>query len=364
MDYGDDERDEKDPVYTVVALKDIGADNQDAIFLVDHQLTFKTDTLKKQLLEAPSVVNRLSLMMGLATNDDVDKVIVNIWRYSNFYSLNAEQIEESLPLWYVNDEVGSAVMHSFENNFRMIPFIHLPDQVTYSLLFPIKDVSEGEQITRNYAENIDEERRDLMLLPWRDIDFTDESFEQHEPDASYFLNGRIEESLAENQTASIVDRNEPVKVFSDYEFVNQYLTDPAFEIVHESEKAQILWFTKHFKGFNTLSKDFPHAFVNQFPFENVITIKDLLAIVSRRSIKKHHDIETLETYPEWLPTTFNLKTELREFVSYYQHRETKKLDNYWILKPFNLARSLDTHITNNLSQIIRLSETGPKIAQK
>lgn len=203
-----------------------------------------------------------------------------------------------------------------------------------------------------------------MFLPWRDIDFTDESFDQQEPDPSYFLQGRIEESLSENQLTPLIDRNEPIKVFSDYEFVNKYLTDPAFEIVGESEKAQILWFTKHFKGFNTLSKDFPNTFVNQFPFENVITIKDLLAIVGRRGIKSHHDNETLKTFPNWLPTTYNLKTELREFVSYFQHREKKKLDNYFIIKPFNLARSLDTHITNNLAQIIRLSQTGPKIAQK
>jgi tubulin--tyrosine ligase-like protein 12 len=347
-----------------MSLKDIKASDPDAIFLIDHQLTFKTDTLRKQLIENPSVVNRLSMMIGLPTNDDVDKVIENIWRFCNFYSLNAQQVEDSLPLWYVNDELGSAVIHSEDGNFRIIPFIHLPDQVTYSLLFPIKDVSENDQVTRNYVENIDEDLHQLLMLPWRDVDFTDESFEQSEPEKSYFLHGRIEESLPEASKAPIVDRNEPVKVFSDYEFVNKYLTDPAFEIVSESEKAQILWFTKHFKGFNTLSKDFPNAFVNQFPFENVLTIKDLLAIVARRSIEKHHDAETLETFPVWLPTTFNLKSELREFVSFYQNREAKELDNYWIIKPFNLARSLDTHITKNLSQIIRLSQTGPKIAQK
>ena len=118
-------------MYTVVALTDLKADDENAIFLVDHQLTFKLDTLRKQLLESPAVVNRLSMMMGLPSNDDVDKVIDNIWRFSNFYSLNAEQIEDSLPLWYIPDEVGSALMHSLENNFRMIPFIHLPDTVTY-----------------------------------------------------------------------------------------------------------------------------------------------------------------------------------------------------------------------------------------
>ena len=272
-----------------------------------------------------------------------------------------------MPLWYVNDELGSAIVHSDEPNFRLIPFIHASERVTYSLLFPIKDVDEGDQVTRDYAEGVEKDR-ELMLLPWQDNDFSDEPFEQHEPEKSYFLQGRIEESLPEaNVVAPVIDNNRPLKVFSDYEFVNQYLTDPAFEVLGEEGKsgdADILWFTKHFKGFNELSKEMPNTFVNQFPFENVVTIKDLLAIVSRRSIEKHHNPETLETYPQWLPTTYNLKTELKEFVSYFQNRDAKDLDNHWIIKPFNLARSLDTHITNNLSQIVRLSQTGPKIAQK
>lgn len=273
-------------------------------------------------------------------------------------------MEETLPTWYINDELGSGVIHSDDPNFRIVPFIHVPTQLAFSLLFPIKDIDVGDQISRDYAENIIE-NRELMLLPWREADFSNESFEQQEPDVSYFLQGRIEESLPEHaDTVPIIDKNQPLTVFSDYELVNKYLTDPAFEIVDDSEKAQILWFTKHFKGFKELSKTFPNTFVNQFPFENVVTIKDLLAVVCRRLNEKHHDPESLDTYPVWLPTTFNLKTEMKEFVSYYQQREHRDLDNFWIIKPFNLARSLDTCITNNLSQIIRLSQTGPKIAQK
>lgn len=75
-------------------------------------------------------------------------------------------------------------------------------------------------------------------------------------------------------------------------------------------------------------------------------------------------METLETSPEWLPTTYNLKTELLQFVSYFQNREAKGLDNHWIIKPWNLARSLDMTITSNLKEIMKLSQTGPKIAQK
>lgn len=209
-------------------------------------------------------------------------------------------------------------------------------------MFPIENIDSGAQITRDFVEGVENDR-DLMLLPWQDTDFSEESFKQVEPETAYFLHGRIEESLPrESMVVPIIDGYRPLKVFSDYEFVNQYLTDPAFEVLGDdgkSEDADILWLTKHFKGFNELSRDFPNTFVNQFPFENVVTIKDLLAIVCRRSTEKHHDDESLMTYPQWLPTTYNLKTELKEFVSYFQNRETKELDNYWIIKPWNRARS-------------------------
>ena len=76
------------------------------------------------------------------------------------------------------------------------------------------------------------------------------------------------------------------------------------------------------------------------------------------------DNNGLSPNPKWLPITYNLKTELIEFVSCFQNRANYGLDNHWIIKPWNLARSLDTHITKNIGQIMKLQQTGPKIAQK
>ena len=71
-----------------------------------------------------------------------------------------------------------------------------------------------------------------------------------------------------------------------------------------------------------LSETHPGKRVNQFPFENVVTIKDLLCIVARRKgDQTKKDSDQMVTSPDWLPTTYNLKTELPQFVSYYQQRE-------------------------------------------
>lgn len=68
--------------------------------------------------------------------------------------------------------------------------------------------------------------------------------------------------------------------------------------------------------------------------------------------------------PEWLQPTYNLETQLTQFIGDYCVRKRDNLNNLWILKPWNMARTIDTSITDNLSAIIRMMETGPKICQK
>ena len=107
------------------------------------------------------------------------------------------------------------------------------------------------------------------------------------------------------------------------------------------------FFAKLYKKFflRELNEKAPNTLINQFPFENVITVKDLLAVVCRR----------IDDSSKWLPITFNLNYELSKFIAYFKQREAEELDNHWILKPWNLARSIDTTITSNLNQIIRLN---------
>lgn len=91
IEYEEGEKGAKDPVFAVQALKDIKTTDENAVFLIDHALTFKADGLRKQLEEAPSMVNRLGIMMGLDDEDkNLETVMQHIWRYSNFYTINAQ----------------------------------------------------------------------------------------------------------------------------------------------------------------------------------------------------------------------------------------------------------------------------------
>lgn len=101
----------------------------------------------------------------------------------------------------------------------------------------------------------------------------------------------------------------------------------------------------------SLYEKHPETLICHFAFEETLTCKDMLAVICRRIQGSHN----------WLPVTYNLNAELAQFIAYWKQCEDKGLRNIWILKPWNLARSIDMSITTNLDQIIRSQETGPKV---
>lgn len=383
IDYEDQERADEDPGRTIILTLEDGMSVNDPnhIYLIDHAFTFRMNELRCNLSQHPSLIERFCNMMAITYDDEsLPRVLRGIWRYCNMYSIKGTGSSDMdyTSIWYVMDEVGSAINHSDSPNFRVVPFMFTASEseapITYSLMFPLRDCECEEQVTRDFVEGIAKSdlERQALLLPWRYTDFTDESHALSEPGDDYFLDGHIEESLpsldklnSENTMKSI-NKEARLKVYCQYDVARDNLkTSKLFEIVDEEYSADILWLNQHFKKYLEFSELKPNCFVNQFPFENVLTIKDLLAAVSRRAAPEPTESDDdLETKPKWLPTTFNLKTELVQFVSYYQKRDGLSMDNHWIVKPWNLARGMDTHITNDLNKILRLQCTGPKIAQK
>ncbi|XP_075223337.1 tubulin--tyrosine ligase-like protein 12 [Lycorma delicatula] len=346
--------------------------DENNIYLIDHAWTYTPKEAKQHLLKVPGLLDRMCNLMGIdQSGNEVDEVYNEMWKYNQTYSISSgKNVEDRLPVWYIMDEFGSAIQHCDDPNFRVVPFAFASEGITYSIMFPVKDVFKDEEVTRDYVEGFsDPLMRKSLLLPWFPADFRHISFIPPEPLEAYFTSGHLNETLPGltilSKKFAFQDKS-ILKVYSDYEFINNYLTDKRFQIVNDEKEADILWYTSHFTDFNELSITHPEKYINQFPYEFVITVKDLLAIICRRSCKdeEKYDNETLEILPSWLPETFNLNTELPQFISYFQWRKDKQLDNHWICKPWNLARGLDTYITNNVNFIIRLPNSGPKIAQK
>lgn len=357
----------------VSAEEGIKCEDQRHIYLIDHAWTYRIHEARSYLQELPPLVERMAALMevkveGREQKEVIDDIIREMWRYNQTYSIGNYELgsDGRLPVWYVMDEFGSRIQHSDNPTVRTAPFMYAPTQMAYTIMWPLQDLDSEDEVTRDYVPNItDLKRRKALLLPWLPADFKHVSYQQAEPDPEFFGEHRMKDKELEEplQEYPPLPTDRKIRVFVDYpEFPT--LTDSRFELTDDVEKADIIYIREHFKDFKSLASNRQGVYINQFPDEQVITVKDLLVTTCRRAGNQRIDPETLRASPKWLPVSYNLQTELAEFVSYFQHREEKGLDNVWIIKPWNLARSLDMTITDNLNHILRIPGTGPKLACK
>ena len=137
------------------------------------------------------------------------------------------------------------------------------------------------------------------------------------------------------------------------DLIQKYVDHKQIEQVKTMEDADTIWMggaPDEDKWSLILGK----YYFNQFPFESCVIMKHNLA----------DTIQNVFGNTPYLMRTYNLEKSLAEFIGDFKSREKKGEDNLWILKPPNMARSMDMMITDNLSLIIKAMETGPKIAQK
>uniref|UniRef100_A0AAX7TCZ0 Tubulin--tyrosine ligase-like protein 12 SET-like domain-containing protein n=1 Tax=Astatotilapia calliptera TaxID=8154 RepID=A0AAX7TCZ0_ASTCA len=349
----------------VVVTRESGlqASEPTSVFLVDHAWTYRVDHARQQLEQIPGLLPRMAALMGLDFHgevpdpDTVELVMERMWKYNQTYQLSQGSPEDKVPVWYVMDEFGSQVRHSDQPTCSMAPFFYVQGQLAYTVLWPLQDLHEGDEVTRDYTYGEpDPLVRQCRLLPWIPSDLEEVSSVTAEPPDSFFENIAREnkEQLPVEIQPYTVPKDKVYKVYSEMSQVTNNLSHPRFQLIEDEDEADIIWRYNHIKDYSKLSVERPHVLLNQFPCESIITVKDCLAAVARR-VKGSPG-------PDWLPQTFNLQTELPQFIKHYQQQRGE--DNHWICKPWNLARGLDTHITNNLDYIIRQRESTPKVVCK
>lgn len=177
----------------LICTKDVSS-NED-VFILDHVVSVSDNELSilhNYLKDNVHIVERLNDMIidrkqttrcdGLVTipkDEDnsmdssiqtIKSLINNLFQYMGCYSFNKNNEYN----WYILDEVGNAINHSDAPNVVCFPFIYFnskPDGtynlISYSILWPIKDITVDDIITRDYISWVNNPKiRAAMLCDW------------------------------------------------------------------------------------------------------------------------------------------------------------------------------------------------------
>ncbi|KAF3439686.1 hypothetical protein FNV43_RR17964 [Rhamnella rubrinervis] len=319
-----------------------------------------------KILESEKLVvdSKLKPHLPEWTGDDplVDRVLNAMWLCLMTYRLADEEKIDETSVWYVMDELGSALRHSDKPNFRVAPFLFMPEgtlssAVSFSILWPTQNVGKGDECTRDFLFGIGEDKQcSARLTAWFHTpqNFFIQIYERHKQklQSKCLISPPIKSSPPEPLHHSV---GCTYRVYTDVPHVEEFLTRPEFIITTDPKDADIIWTSVQVdEDMKKATGITDNQYINQFPFEACLVMKHHLA----ETVQKAHGS------PDWLQPTYNLETHLSQLIGDYYVRKRDGCNNLWILKPWNMARTIDTTVTDNLSAIIRLMETGPKICQK
>lgn len=332
---------------------------------------------KRNYLPNLKTINRVSIAEADLGKRTVEKKVLgqidNLWRYAGSYRLVKPGVMDQEPTFFIMDEVGSAITHSEKPNTTVAPVIFSPNNefddpktMTYSVLWLTEDIPKEKYLYRDYLNGITEkEWRSARYLPWFNVfpEYFAEEYDKFLKDEPHINALALHEEYQGNNPSPSpiewdVDEQGPVPVYTDYDELPKYLNDARFKLVNEPKEAKILWLTTAIKEEDDALKAYgleeSECYFNYFKAEQALVDKAHLSQLVNKTLKDKSCIKE----------TYDLAWELPCFIGAFLDREKKGLDNTWIVKPTNLARSIDTWVVNNVDQIVRLMDTGPKIAQK
>ena len=426
-------------------LEYLTLDDTDDIFDINEQVELKEynimmdKELLKKLNTKIKYINGISINTILSRNDKYENLLQlkrenyvhkYMWAINRTYRLVSEEKYDEDAIYYLNDEFGTSINHSDVPNCCLFPIIFAKnnqfkeDMITYSLLWPKKDIKKGDEIFVDYLANISEnEERSSRLTCWyktpnsyfekkfleklkqlggvkkenklqkfeNDINILIEKDKKGEKiteeelksifNFDLFLNDKekkikIEDIYAKIRNAlsnyntkkessseyfknNFNSTDKKIKVCSDLSYVRDNLKFDNVELTNDPKEADIVWLNANIfdmLDYNGIifKNEGKYVFINQYPYESIITMKSLLSNL----IQNNFGINDI------LGLSYDMRTELAEIIGNFYYNEEKGYENMWILKPINMSRSMDMLITDNLKEIIRAVETGPKICQK
>ncbi|XP_042492854.1 tubulin--tyrosine ligase-like protein 12 isoform X3 [Macadamia integrifolia] len=214
-----------------------------------------------------------------------DRVISAMWLFLMTYRLADEEKIDETSVWYVMDELGSALRHSDKPNFRVSPFLFMPEgklasAVSFSILWPTQNIHKGDECARDFLFGIGEDKqRSARLTAWFHtpknyfIKECEKYWEQLFPRTS--ASPCIESSKSRSLLRS---DGHALRVYTDIPQVEELLTRPEFALTNDPKDADIIWTSTQMdddvKKATGVTDD---QYINQFPFEACLVMKHHLA---------------------------------------------------------------------------------------
>lgn len=196
------------------------------------------------------------------------------------------------------DELGARIAHSDIPNFAVHPFFVADKQASFSIAWPLHDVAERQQVTRNFLPGCprgpEREARLSVWFPQRRNDELCRQLNAGRCDRLSALTAKHQEKTSVDRFAAltapvgaIAKGPQPLKVFCNVQLIREaFARRPEFSVVADDGAADVVWLYEQVADFGSIRAS---VYVNQIPNEDVITLKDML----------QHTIHTSIGQPAW-----------------------------------------------------------------
>ena len=326
-----------------------------------------------------------------------DRVLASAWRLCSHYRLAGATGPDAEATWYLMDEFGAALRHSAAPTLAVVPFMYAPhgsaaSPQPFSIAWPLRTLAPGDEATRDALPNVASgPHRDALLACFfrarsscraaRDAAFADalRRWEARQADAAASCSRQPEVTKA-RQVAPLPVPPLPLRVFTDIDWVADHLLRPEFAVVTRAADADVLWLKGPCDDAAVAALGARRdVLLNQFPGEEALVFKHMLPRTAAAAAGALGD-------DGWLPQTFDASGELdamlgahnraveagelplwcvRCLLVYSALQRISQRPSYSrerrIMKPWNLARSMDATVAPSLAAVAAASLTGPKV---
>uniref|UniRef100_A0A0E0CW18 Tubulin--tyrosine ligase-like protein 12 SET-like domain-containing protein n=2 Tax=Oryza meridionalis TaxID=40149 RepID=A0A0E0CW18_9ORYZ len=251
-----------------------------------------------------------------------ERVIGAMWLYLITYRLADEEKVDETPVWYVMDELGSAMRHCDDANFRIAPFLFIPDVTQFCGLFMMFILEKSALEFRKYKEQL----QSSSICPSRNATPVTKSIRPSDGHA--------------------------LRVFTDIPQVEEFLMRPELCLTALRQHAVVVSTVFSLCIFlpilmKLVDRTFRPTRKRTFPFEACLVMKHHLAETIHKLMSKNHKINTIffqwhlkisfNSYRHGVHLNgFNLRITWRHLsplIGDYCVRKRDGMDNLWIMKP-------------------------------